>query len=122
MEQRPTQTDTVAPQAGRRHSEPIRSFERNQWIPYRDVLGQGDVIMGLPTDIYGKAGRLQIFVASELVEAVLSTVGTTLRPGGAGAVATAGLATPYPAQRLNFWRRLMVWRHMPIQRYPAATI
>src|SRR5215510_11509706 len=98
MEQRPAQTDTVAPQTGRRHRQPIRAFKGNQWVTYRNVLGQSHVIMELPTDIHGKAGRLQVFVASEGIEAVLATMGTTLWPGRTGAVATAGLAAPDPAQ------------------------
>ena len=103
MEQRAARTDPVTSQSGRWHGEPIRAFQGNQRIPYRDVLRDGDVIMRLPANIHRKAGWLQIFVGDQLLRRTLATVGTTLRQGWACAIAAARLATPHPAQRLNFW-------------------
>src|SRR5712691_6411474 len=122
MEQGGKRTDAVTPQGRRRHGEPVSAFQGNQRIPYRDVLWEGDIIVGLPADIHGKAGRLQVFVAHQFVRRAFNTMGTTLRPGWTGAVAAAVLATPHPAQGLNFWCSLLVRRYMPVQGHSPTAI
>src|SRR6266850_2352538 len=122
MEQRATCTDAVTPKTGRRHGEPISSFQGNQRISYLDILGDGDIVVRLPANIDSKASRLQVFVADQALGSALATVGTTLRHSWACVIAAAGSTMPYPAQRLNFRWSLLVWGHMPVQGHSTTAI